>query len=48
MPVARWLQLFQKKQTFLAGEAAGSKLDKALQLGIRVLAEQEFKELLDE
>ncbi len=38
----------KKTDFLLAGEAAGSKLDKALQLGIRVLAEQEFKELLDE
>ncbi len=38
-----------KKTSFVvAGENAGSKLDKALQLGIKVLTEQQFIELLDE
>ena len=36
-----------KKTSFvLAGEEAGSKLEKAKQLGIRVLAETEFRKML--
>jgi len=30
----------------IAGESAGSKLDKAKQLGIRIIDEQEFKNLI--
>ncbi|MDD6214963.1 MAG: hypothetical protein PUB42_07260, partial [Firmicutes bacterium] len=36
-----------KKTTYLlAGEAAGSKLDKAAKLGVRIISEQEFKEMI--
>ena len=36
-----------KKTTYLlAGENAGSKLDKAKQLGVKILNEKEFEELL--
>jgi DNA ligase (NAD+) len=30
----------------LAGESAGSKLDKAMELGVRILSEQEFLEMV--
>jgi DNA ligase (NAD+) len=37
-----------KKTSFvLAGEAAGSKLEKAKQLGIRVLDEEQFRSLIE-
>jgi DNA ligase (NAD+) len=37
-----------KKTSFvLAGEAAGSKLEKAKQLGIRVLDEEQFQSLIE-
>ena len=35
-----------KTNLVIAGEAAGSKLEKALQLGIRVMNEQEFLALI--
>ncbi|WP_026389577.1 NAD-dependent DNA ligase LigA [[Acholeplasma] multilocale] len=38
----------KKTDFILAGEAAGSKLDKGQQLGINILDEQSFKELLGE
>ncbi|MBP8290189.1 MAG: NAD-dependent DNA ligase LigA, partial [Chromatiaceae bacterium] len=36
-----------KTDFLLAGEAAGSKLDKALSLGVRVISEAELEVLLD-
>jgi len=37
-----------KKTDFvLAGEAAGSKLDKALELGIRVISEKDFLDMIN-
>ena len=36
-----------KKTTYvLAGEAAGSKLDKAKELGVRILSEADFRKML--
>jgi len=37
----------KKTDFLLAGEKAGSKLDKALSLGVTVLSEEDFKSLLD-
>ena len=36
-----------KTTLVLAGEAAGSKLDKAKKLGIKIISEEEFKRLLE-
>jgi len=36
-----------KTSTVLAGEAAGSKLDKAQKLGIRIISESDFVEYLE-
>ena len=38
----------QKISYVLAGEAAGSKLDKAVQLGIPVISQQQLEEMLAE
>jgi DNA ligase (NAD+) len=38
----------KKTSCVVAGESAGSKLDKALELGIRVVDAQDFQRLLDE
>jgi DNA ligase (NAD+) len=37
----------KKTNYVLAGEAAGSKLDKAKQLGVRIIGEAEFRKMLD-
>ncbi|MDW8802755.1 NAD-dependent DNA ligase LigA [Clostridium sp. A1-XYC3] len=37
----------KKTDYLLAGEAAGSKYDKALELGIKIISEEEFEELLE-
>jgi DNA ligase (NAD+) len=37
----------KKTDYVVAGEAAGSKLDKAQSLGVTVLEEDKFKEMLD-
>lgn len=36
----------KKTEYLLAGEAAGSKYDKALQLGVKIINEEEFEEIL--
>lgn len=38
----------KKTDLVIAGEAAGSKLDKAISLGIEVIDEQRFKEIIEE
>lgn len=38
----------KKTDYLIVGEKAGSKLDKALQLGIKTLTEQEFENMLAE
>ena len=43
----RWPARFRKKTDYVvAGEDAGSKLDKARALGIRIVEEKEFMQML--